>query len=87
MKVKLKLSKDDVDDISLERVHRVDKPNVSVAKPGPLITKFTFHKDKEFVLSKAKNLQGTDFAIARDFPKEIVDERKLLVLAWKGNGC
>ena len=45
----------------------------------PLIAKFIFHKDKEFALSKAKNLRGTDFAIARDFPKEIADERKLLV--------
>ena len=30
-------------------------------------------------MSKAKNLRGTDFAIARDFPKEIVDERRRLV--------
>jgi len=29
-------------------------------------------------LSKEKNLRGTDFAIARDFPKEIVDERRRL---------
>ena len=51
MKVKLKLNKDNVDDISLERVHRVGKTNVSVAKPSPSIAKFTFHKGKEFVLS------------------------------------
>ena len=31
------------------------------------------------MLSKAKNLRGTNFAVARDFPKEIVEKRKLLV--------
>ena len=72
MEVRLKLNKEDANDISFERVHRVRKPR-------PLIAKFTFHRDKEFVLSKVKNLRGTDFAIARDFPKEIVDERRRLV--------
>ena len=67
MEVRLKLNKEDANDISFERVHRVGKPNAPEEKPRPLIAKFTFHRDKEFVLSKAKNLRGTDFAIARDF--------------------
>ena len=79
MEVRLKLNKEDANDISFERVHRVRKPSASGGKPRPLIPKFTFYRDKEFVLSKAKNLRGTDFAIARDFPKEIVDERRRLV--------
>ena len=32
-----------------------------------------------FVLAQAKNLRGTTFAVARDFPKEIVEKRKILV--------
>jgi len=79
MEVWLKLNKEDANDILFERVHRVGKPSASEGKPRPLITKFTFHRDKEFVLSKAKNLRGTDFAIARDFPEEIVDKRRRLV--------
>ena len=55
------------------------KSDSNNSKPRPLIAKFTFHRDKEFVLSKAKNLRGTNFAVARDFPKEIVEKRKLLV--------
>ena len=31
------------------------------------------------MLAQAKNLRGTAFAVARDFPKEIVEKRKLLV--------
>ena len=79
MEVRLKLNKEDANDMSFERVHRVGKPSASEGKPRLLIPKFTFHRDKEFVLSKAKKLWGTDFAIARDFPKEIVDERRRLV--------
>ena len=79
MEVRLKLNKEDANDISFERVHRVGKPSASGGKPRPLIAKFTLYRDKEFVLSKAKNLRGTDFAIARDFPKEIADERGRLV--------
>ena len=84
MEAKLKLSKHDAKEISLERVHRVGKPSSTDPKPRPLITKFTFHKDKEFVLSHAKNLHGTNFAVARDFLKEIVDKRKLLLPILKG---
>ena len=33
-------------------------------------------QDKAISEVKAKNLRGTNFSIARDFPKEIVDERR-----------
>ena len=69
--VGLKLNKEDANNISFERVHQVGKPSASEGKPRPLIAKFTFHGDKEF--------RGTDFAIACDFPKEIVEERRHLV--------
>ena len=59
--------------------HFVGKSSASEGKPRPLIAKFTFHRHKEFVLSNSKNFRGTDFAIARDFPKEIDDERRRLV--------
>ncbi|XP_068674397.1 myosin heavy chain, striated muscle-like [Montipora foliosa] len=80
MEVELKLSKRDSKEISFERVHRIGKSNSNNSKPRPLIAKFTIHKNgKELVLAQAKNLRGTNFAIARDFPKEIVEKRKLLV--------
>ena len=77
--MEMKLGKTDSKEISFERVHRITKSNSNNSKPRPLIAKFTFHKDKGLVLAQAKNLRGTKFAIARDFPKEIVEKRKLLV--------
>ena len=75
----LKISKEEVDDISLERVHRIGKSSPTDSKPGLPIAKFTYYKDKEFVVSRALNLRDTKVAVARDFPKEIVDKRKLLL--------
>jgi len=79
VEVELKLSKKVLKEISFERVHRIGKSNSNDSKPRSLIAKFTFHKDKEFVLAQAKNLRGINFAVPRDFPKEIVAKRKLLV--------
>ena len=84
MAAELKISKEDVDDISFERVHCIGKSSLTDSKPRPLITKFMYHnKDKEFVISQAKNLRDTNFVVARDFPKEIVDKRKLLLPTLK----
>ena len=49
MKMELNLSKEDANDISFEHVHRIGKSISS--DHDPLIAKFTFHKDKELVLS------------------------------------
>ena len=79
----------DVEDISIERAHRVGKPR-SDGKPRPIIARFSFFKDKRYVLSKAPNLAGTNFGVSSDFPKEIVDIRKSLLLhlrAARKRGC
>ena len=79
MEVNLKISKEDASEIQSERIHRVGKlANSSDEKPRPLIAKFSFYKDKEFVLSRAKYLKGT-FTVACNFPKEIINKRKALV--------
>ena len=83
MAAELKISKEDVDDISFQRVHRIGKSSLTDSKPRPLIAKFTYHKDIEFVISQAKNRRDTNFAVARDFPKEIVDKRKFLLPTLK----
>ena len=54
MEVRLRLNKEDADDISFERVHRVGKPSASEGQPRPLMAKFTFHRDKEFFCQKQK---------------------------------
>ena len=80
---------EEVEDISIERAHRVGKPR-SDGKPRPIIAKFSFFKDKSYVLSKAPNLAGTNFGVFSDFPKEVVDIRKSLLphlRAARKRGC
>lgn len=80
---------DDVKEISIERAHRIGKPR-SDGRPRPIIAKFSFFKEKDYVLSKAPILAGTNFGVSPDFPKEIVDNRKSLLphlRAARKRGC
>ena len=62
-----------------ERVHRLGKRNLNGQKPRPIIAKFSFYKNNEFILSNACILVGTVFGISQDFPREIVETRRGLV--------
>ena len=67
---KMNISEEDVESIRFERVHRIASRKPS-SKPRPIIAKFSFYQDKEFVWSFVKNLKGSAIGIANDFPKEI----------------
>ena len=54
-------------DVGFERVHRL--PTRQSNKPRPIIARFSFFQDKEFVWSFIKNLKGSNTAIANDYPK------------------
>lgn len=80
---------EDVEDISIERAHRVGKLRPD-GKPRPIIAKFSVCRDKNHVLSRAPTLAGTNFGVSPDFPKEIVDIRKSLsphLKAARKRGC
>ena len=73
---------EEVSEISIERAHRLGKMRDD-QKPRPIIAKFSFHKDKERILSKARLLAGTTYGISQDFPPEIVEVRKELIKVMK----
>ena len=73
MEEKMKISKEDMNEIRFERVHRLPtrrNPRRST-NTRPVIAKFSFYQDKEFVWSKVKNFKGTEIGISHDYPKEI----------------
>lgn len=73
MEEKMKISRLDMNEIRFERVHRLAtrrNPRRST-NTRPVIAKFSFYQDKEFVWSKVKNLKGTKIGISHDYPKEI----------------
>ena len=58
---KMKIPEEDVDSIHFERVHRIVTRKPS-SKLRPIIAKFSFYQDKEFVWSFVKNLKGERFS-------------------------
>lgn len=73
---KMKLAKEVVDQIEMERVHRVGEKIPGVCRK--IVVKFLKYKDKEFVRKQWKTLQGTPYYISEQFPKKVVDKRKRL---------
>ena len=72
--------------ICVQRVHRLGKlrqprrqgfgrPTVNYR---PLIAAFRDYQDVELILSNASKLKGSSFSINKDYPREIVDARKIL---------
>ena len=82
MRDKLKIPEEDIEQIRFERVHRIPtKKNTSQgqnSKPRPIIAKFSFFQDKEYVWSFVRNLKNTNISIANDFPREIDEIQKTL---------
>ncbi|XP_070552433.1 myosin-6-like [Ptychodera flava] len=82
----LKLPKEQVQTIKLDRVHRINTKTRHIhgrATPRPIIAKFNFYKDREVVRTSARNLRGTHFGISEDFPDEIRQVRKRLYPVMK----
>ena len=70
---KLQIPNKDVKNIRFERVHRIPSraPDRRSSRPRPVIARFSFYLDEEFVCSFHENLKGTVIGIANDFPREI----------------
>ena len=75
MRDKLKIPEKDIEEIRFEHVHRIPaRKNTSHGqdvKPRPIIAKFSFFQDKEYVWSFVKNLKNTNIPIGNDYPREI----------------
>ena len=63
----LDMAEEETNEIPIERVHRLGKIRED-NKLRPIIAKFSFHKDKERILSSARTLAGTNYGISQDFP-------------------
>ena len=62
-----------------DRVHRLGRFRPGNSRPRPIVAKFTFYRDKEFVRHQApKVLIGTEYSVNEQFPKAIEDRRKVL---------
>lgn len=74
-----------VEEISFERIHRMPTKRADETSnaPRPIIAKFSFFQHKEHIWRYVRNLKGTSFGVANDYPKEIDDIRKAVYPAYK----
>ena len=74
----LHIPPDTVKDITFHRVHRIGTKNPQNKRPRPIVAKFEHFKHKQIIQRHAKHLQGTNYGINDQFPREIMDRRKIL---------
>ncbi|XP_072558394.1 uncharacterized protein [Paramormyrops kingsleyae] len=78
IKTHLKLPEDTVESICFDRVHRLGAKRPGALRPRPIVAKFGNFKQKQQVKSRGRELKGTDFGVNDQFPKEILERRKVL---------
>lgn len=61
----------------IERAHRLGRFQQNKG-PRPIIAAFNSYTETERIMSNARLLAGKPFSISRDFPKEIMNARKIL---------
>ena len=70
--------------MEMDRAHRIGIRKEGInQKPRPIVVKFHKYTEKEKIRKSSYMLKGTDYSIGEQFPKEIVDKRKLLVPVMK----
>ncbi|XP_037399505.1 uncharacterized protein LOC119264775 [Pygocentrus nattereri] len=74
----LKLPEDTVKNIGFHRVHRLGGKRPDARRPRPIVAKFEHFQHKELLKSRGRELRGTDFSLNDQFPKEILERRKVL---------
>ena len=55
--------------VRFDRVHRLGKPDKEKKRPRPIVCRFTYYKDKETVLSNARNLKGLNVRVSEQYSK------------------
>lgn len=73
------MEEEESNEIPIERAHRLGKVRED-EKPGAIIAKFSFHKNKDCILSR---LAGTNYGISQDFLRKVVEVQKGLIKAMK----
>ena len=81
---KMKIAKEQVEKISFERVHRMGaKQNGRIRN---IVAKFTLFKEREYVRKQWNTLEGSNYTVYEQFPKEVVEKRRRLQTKVRGHG-
>lgn len=82
MKENLKMTEAQVTEAVIDKTHRLGQEK-DKEKPRPVVVRFLHAKSKDEVLGRGWNLKGTDFSMFQQYPREIVDRRRVLIPIMK----
>ena len=82
----------DTSNMCIERAHRLGSLNQEMYRgkydaKRPIIIRLRDYADTEIILERAYTLKGSQFGMARDYPKEIADARKSLYKSEKAKNA
>ncbi|KAK3731634.1 hypothetical protein QZH41_007668 [Actinostola sp. cb2023] len=79
-----KLNYSDCDEVEIQRVHRNPaRKSMNRATPRPILVRFLRAKDCEDIMSRGRNLKGTNYQMFVDLPSELVKRRKAQMSTFK----
>ena len=55
--------------VKIDRSHRIGRKREENHKPRPIVVKFNYHQDREFVRLNARKLKGTNIGVSEQFPQ------------------
>jgi FtsZ-binding cell division protein ZapB len=64
--------------VKIDRSHRIGRKRERNQKLCPIVVKFNYHQDREYVRLNTKKLKGTKIRVSEQFPEEIESIRKTL---------
>ena len=65
-------------DIPIDRAHRLGRKKDNDSRPRPLIVRFTYFKDKDYVIRNGYKLKDSEVNMSQDFSKITLDIHKQL---------
>uniref|UniRef100_A0A1A8I9P0 Ring finger protein 40 n=1 Tax=Nothobranchius kuhntae TaxID=321403 RepID=A0A1A8I9P0_NOTKU len=78
LQTEMKIPEETIKNITFHRVHRLGAKRGDSRRPRPIVAKFEHFKQKDLVKSHGRELKGKDFSVNDQFPKEILDRRRVL---------
>lgn len=84
MKKELKMSEEQAAEATIERAHRLGRKK-DPKKPRPVVVSFLNFKTKMDVLEHGRELKGTQFSKYEQFPRKIMERRRILYSLMKTN--
>ena len=62
--------------IKIDRSHRIGRKVQTNAKPRPIVVKFNYFQDREYIRKNARKLKGTRIGVSEQFPRKLKELEK-----------